>query len=68
MFVLASRTGLRSGELLGLTVADIDFDRLLICPRKQADDRTRVLRELKTKSLARQFQSLKRQPAFFKAS
>jgi integrase len=49
MFVLASRTGLRSGELLGLTVADIDFERLMICPRKQADDRTRVLRELKTK-------------------
>jgi hypothetical protein len=38
-----------AGELLGLTVADIDFDRLMICPRKQADDRTRVLRELKTK-------------------
>ena len=49
MFVLASVTGLRAGELLGLTVADIDFDRLMICPRKQADDRTRVLRELKTK-------------------
>ena len=49
MFVLASVTGLRAGELLGLTVADIDFDRLLICPRKQADDRTRALRELKTK-------------------
>jgi integrase len=49
MFVLASVTGLRAGELLGLTVADIDFDRLMVCPRKQADDRTRVLRELKTK-------------------
>ena len=30
------------------TVADIDFERMMICPRKQADDRTRVLRELKT--------------------
>lgn len=49
MFVLASVTGLRAGELLGLNIADIDFDRLMICPRKQADDRTRVLRELKTK-------------------
>jgi integrase len=49
IFVLASVTGLRAGELLGLTVADIDFDRMMICPRKQADDRTRVLRELKTK-------------------
>jgi integrase len=49
IFMLAAVTGLRAGELLGLTVTDIDFERLLICPRKQADDRTRVLRELKTK-------------------
>jgi hypothetical protein len=27
----------------------VDFDQLMICPRKQADDRTRELRELKTK-------------------
>jgi integrase len=40
---------LRAGELLGLTVNDIDFDRKLILPRRQADDRTRQLRELKTK-------------------
>lgn len=49
IFVLAAVTGLRAGELLGLTLADIDFERLMICPRKQADDRTRALRELKTK-------------------
>lgn len=49
IFMLAAVTGLRAGELLGLTVTDIDFDRLMICPRQQADDRTRVLRELKTK-------------------
>lgn len=49
MFTLAAMTGLRAGELLGLTVTDVDFDRLMICPRKQADDRTRELRELKTK-------------------
>src|SRR6266404_305381 len=49
MFMLAAVTGLRAGELLGLTVADVDFERLMICPRKQADDRTRELRELKTK-------------------
>lgn len=49
LFILAAVTGLRAGELLGLTVTDIDFDRLMICPRRQADDRTRVLRELKTK-------------------
>jgi integrase len=49
IFVLASVTGLRAGELFGLTVDDVDFDRMLIRPRRQADDRTRVLRELKTK-------------------
>jgi integrase len=49
MFNLAAMTGLRAGELLGLTLADVDYERLMICPRKQADDRTRVLRELKTK-------------------
>jgi integrase len=49
MSLLASVTGLRVGELLGLTAAGIDFDRLMVGPRKQADDRTRVLRELKTK-------------------
>jgi hypothetical protein len=48
-FTLAAMTGLRAGELLALTVADVDFSRLMICPREQADDRTRVLRDLKTK-------------------
>lgn len=49
MFTLAADTGLRAGELLGLKVADVDFERLMICQREQADDRTRVLRELKTR-------------------
>ncbi len=49
IFTLAAVTGLRAGELLGLTVNDIDFDRNAILPRRQADDRTRELRELKTK-------------------
>jgi integrase len=49
MFTLAAVTGLRAGELLGLTVADIDFEQMMVCPRKQADDRTRQLRDLKTK-------------------
>lgn len=49
IFILAAVTGLRAGELLGLTVADVDFERLMVCPRQQADDRTRELRELKTK-------------------
>ena len=49
IFALAWATGLRSGELLGLKVTDVDFDNCLIQPRKQSDDRTRVLRDLKTK-------------------
>src|SRR5262249_52681040 len=49
IFTIAAMTGLRAGELLGLAVSDADFERLMICPRKQADDRTRVLRGLKTK-------------------
>jgi len=49
IFTLAAVSGLRAGELLGLTVADVDFERLTVWPRKQADDRTRELRELKTK-------------------
>jgi integrase len=49
IFALAWATGLRAGELLGLRVADLDFDRKLIQPRSQADDRTRELRALKTK-------------------
>jgi integrase len=49
IFALAWASGLRAGELLGLTVADLDFDRNLIHPRKQADDRTRQLRSLKTR-------------------
>lgn len=49
MFTVAWAMGPRAGELLGLAVADVDFERLMICPRKQADDRTRELRELKTK-------------------
>ncbi len=49
IFALAWATGFRAGELLGLRVADLDFDRKLIQPRSQADDRTRELRVLKTK-------------------
>ncbi len=49
IFTLAAVSGLRAGELLGLVVSDVDFERRLVCPRKQADDRTRELRDLKTK-------------------
>jgi integrase len=48
IFALAWATGLRAGELLGLRVVDLDFDRKLIQPRTQADDRTRESRQLKT--------------------
>jgi integrase len=49
MFALAWSTGLRAGELLGLTVADVDIEHAILTPRKQADDRTRQLRDLKTR-------------------
>jgi integrase len=49
IFALAWATGLRAGELLGLTVSDLDLQRGIIQPRKQADDRTRLLRDLKTR-------------------
>ena len=49
IFALAWATGLRAGELLGLSVGDLDFKRGIIRPRKQADDRTRTPRELKTR-------------------
>ena len=49
IFALAWHTGLRAGELLALNVNDLDFERKLILPRKQVDDSTRQLRELKTK-------------------
>jgi hypothetical protein len=38
IFALACCTGLRAGDLLGLTTGDLDFERKLIIPRKQADN------------------------------
>jgi integrase len=49
IFALAWTTGLRAGELLGLTVSDLDFQGRVIRPCKQSDDRTRELRDLKTR-------------------
>lgn len=49
IFALAWYTGLRAGELLALTINDLDFERKLVLPRKQVDDSTRKLRELKTR-------------------
>jgi len=49
MFALAATTGLRAGELLALTVGDLDFRRKTIRVSKSADDNTRMIREPKTK-------------------
>jgi len=50
MFALASLMGARAGELLALTVPDLDFERKTIRVNKSADDRTRVVRQPKTRS------------------
>jgi hypothetical protein len=50
MFALASLMGARAGELLALTVPDLDFERRTIRVNKSADDRTRVVRQPKTGS------------------
>ncbi|HZR63866.1 MAG TPA: site-specific integrase [Terriglobales bacterium] len=52
IFALDFQSGLRAGELLGLTLADIDLEARIIRPKRQADDRTRTLRGLKTKKSA----------------
>jgi integrase len=43
LFSLAWYTGLRAGELLALTVSDLDFDNLTIRVNKSADDNTREI-------------------------
>ena len=42
-------TGLRAGEILALTLDDLDFDRRTIWVNKSSDDRTRQIRQPKTK-------------------
>ena len=49
MFALASLLGARAGELLALTIPDLDFERKTIRVNKSTDDRTRVVRQPKTK-------------------
>jgi integrase len=49
MFALASIMGARAGELMALTLGDLDFDRKTIRVNKSADDRTRIVRQPKTK-------------------
>jgi integrase len=50
LFAMAWMTGLRAGELLALTVADLDFDNKAIRLNKSSDDRTREIRQPKTKA------------------
>lgn len=50
LFAIAWNTGLRAGEILALTVADLDFQRKTIRVDKTADDNTREIRQPKTKS------------------
>ena len=50
MFAVAWSTGLRAGELLALTVADLDFQRKTIRVNKSSDDNTREIRQPKTKN------------------
>ena len=49
LFTLAWSTGLRAGELLALTIDDLDFKRQTIRVNKSSDDNTREIRQPKTK-------------------
>ena len=50
LFAVDWSTGLRAGEILALTVADLDFQRKTIRVNKSADDNTREIRQPKTKN------------------
>jgi integrase len=47
---VAWMTGLRAGEMLALHRDDVDFDRKIILANKSADDRTREIRQPKTRN------------------
>lgn len=49
LFAVAWATGLRAGELLALTTADLDFNRKTVRVSKSSDDNTRDIRQPKTK-------------------
>ncbi len=49
MFALSCIMGTRAGELMALTVPDLDFRQKTIRVNKSADDRTRKVRQPKTK-------------------
>ncbi|MGH9716790.1 MAG: tyrosine-type recombinase/integrase [Candidatus Acidiferrales bacterium] len=50
IFAVAWCTGMRAGELLALQVRDLDFARKTIRVEKSADDRTREIRQPKTRN------------------
>jgi integrase len=49
LFTLAWNTGMRAGELLALTLDDLDFTNKTIRVNKASDDNTRIVRQPKTK-------------------
>jgi integrase len=49
VFAVAWNTGLRAGEILALTVDDLNFNAKTIRVNKSADDSTRIVRQPKTK-------------------
>jgi integrase len=49
LFAVAWTTGLRAGEILALTLDDLDFERKTVRVNKSSDDRTRQIRQPKTK-------------------
>jgi integrase len=50
VFAVAWYTGMRAGEILALTLGDLDFKQKTVRVDKSADDNTREIRQPKTKS------------------
>jgi integrase len=50
LFAVAWGTGMRAGEILALTRSDLDFERKTIRVNKSSDDKTREIRQPKTKN------------------
>jgi len=50
LFAVAWATGMRAGEILALTRGDLDFERRTIRVNKSSDDKTREIRQPKTRN------------------
>jgi len=50
LFAVAWGTGMRAGEILALTRSDLDFERKTIRVNKSSDDKTREIRQPKTRN------------------